>query len=191
MQERIYREAKVGTTDGTFRGQRYFNCEDGCGLFVPVSRLTLSTGKQAGAAAEEIGGQAKLTYAKVTSQDDSGPPSQNTRAKVKGTLAKAASTDGSPLLPPRSPNPRSPKQPSAYSKSASRDDVMSKRKSQESSMDPASTHPSRYHNGQRVAFHDTLGHRHYGVVRWTGRESATRKFDYMIVGIETVSSTLY
>lgn len=30
----------VGTTNGTFQGQRYFNCQIGCGLFVSLHQLS-------------------------------------------------------------------------------------------------------------------------------------------------------
>ena len=42
--------------------------------------------------------------------------------------------------------------------------------------------------GQRVAFYDKHGTKHYGVVQWIGKESRTRKFEYTVVGIKTVST---
>lgn len=41
--------------------------------------------------------------------------------------------------------------------------------------------------GQRVAFYDKQGAKHYGVVRWMGRASRTRSLPYVAVGIQTVS----
>lgn len=56
----------------------------------------------------------------------------------------------------------------------------------ESSVDPVKA-PSRFQRGQRVVFYDTKGCKHCGTVRWTGREGQTRKFEYSVVGIQTVS----
>ena len=48
---------------------------------------------------------------------------------------------------------------------------------------------TKFQLGQRVAFFDNKeGAKHYGVVRWTGTESRTKKFPYVVVGIETVST---
>ena len=55
----------------------------------------------------------------------------------------------------------------------------------DSAVDPA---PPLFKNGQRVAFYNNKGVKHYGVVGWTGRETKTRKFPYVIVGITTVSN---
>ena len=52
----------------------------------------------------------------------------------------------------------------------------------ESSVDP----PPRFKLGQRVVFYDKRGGKHYGTVRWTGKRSVSREFDYMLVGIQTV-----
>ena len=51
-------------------------------------------------------------------------------------------------------------------------------------------HPLRFEHGQRVVFYDKHGGKHYGTVRWTGNKSATRVFDYMVVGIQTVSKSM-
>ena len=31
---------RVGTTDGTFKGRRYFSCKDKCGLFLSLDKLS-------------------------------------------------------------------------------------------------------------------------------------------------------
>ena len=36
----MQRKAAIGTTDGTFQDVRYFQCEDGCGLFVPLHLIS-------------------------------------------------------------------------------------------------------------------------------------------------------
>ena len=47
--------------------------------------------------------------------------------------------------------------------------------------------PSLVKVNQRVFFHDKNGFKHYGTVGWVGRGTPTRKFDYVVVGIKTVS----
>ena len=79
-------------------------------------------------------------------------------------------------------------------KSASRDDAVSsskaakaaasKGKDSESSVDPVHY---RFKKGQRVMFYDNKGEKHYGTVGWTGNSTRTRTFDYILVGIRTVS----
>ena len=55
--------------------------------------------------------------------------------------------------------------------------------------DVSAVHPGPpiFKIGERVAFHSIKGVKHYGVVGWTGKETKTRKFPYVIVGIITVS----
>jgi len=76
-----------GTTDGTFRNERYFHCEDKCGLFVALDKLSMDS---EGNTLEKPprGGQ---SYAKVASHgtaassrsypQESGGPADNTRAR--------------------------------------------------------------------------------------------------------------
>ena len=46
------RTPSIGTTDGSFQGKRYFTCQDGCGLFLPLHLLHPT---------EEIPSQSKIT----------------------------------------------------------------------------------------------------------------------------------
>jgi hypothetical protein len=55
----------------------------------------------------------------------------------------------------------------------------------ESSVDRVSV--SEFRRGERVYFHSKHGVKHYGVVRWTGRENRTKKLEHLVVGIQTVS----
>ena len=119
----------------------------------------------------------KPTYSEIT-----GGPSQGTRSKSRPPMAKAASIDGSSSLP------HHPQGTPSYTKSASRDDAISsskaKGKTSESSVDPA---PPRFVVGQHVMFYDKNGDKHYGTVKWSGRKTRTRSFEYPVVGIKTVS----
>ena len=55
-----------------------------------------------------------------------------------------------------------------------------------SDVDPAPA--SRFQIGQRVTFYNNKGTKHFGTVGWTGRETRARKFDYVVIGIKTVSN---
>ena len=134
-----HRNSPIGTTDGTFRGIRYFSCQDKCGLFVPLHLVH---------PIEEVPPQS--TECTVSLQSDQ-------RSKPTYTATK----DNSP-------------QPSHIGK--------------ESAVDLA---PSIFKIGERVAFYSTKGVKNYGVVGWTGRETKSRKFPYVIVGIVTVSSIMH
>ena len=48
--------------------------------------------------------------------------------------------------------------------------------------------PSIFQIGQRVSFFNKKGVEHFGTVGWTGRKTKTRNFDYVIIGIKTVSN---
>ena len=56
-----------GTTDGTFRDQRYFHCEDNCGLFVALDKLSPDS-QGSSLTKEPRGGK---SYAKVASHGTS------------------------------------------------------------------------------------------------------------------------
>ena len=70
-----------GTTDGTFRDQRYFHCEDNCGLFVALDKL--SPDSQGSSLTKEP--PSGKSYAKVAShgppQGGQSTPAANTRAR--------------------------------------------------------------------------------------------------------------
>ena len=53
MQEESFRG--YGTTDGTFQGKRYFTCQDNCGFFVALDRLSPETEDKSTKALEEEG----------------------------------------------------------------------------------------------------------------------------------------
>jgi hypothetical protein len=54
-----------------------------------------------------------------------------------------------------------------------------------------STLLSEFRLGERVHFYSKRGAKHFGIVRWTGREIRTKKFEYLVVGIQTVSYVNY
>ena len=140
-QQRTYRNSPIGTTEGTFQGKRYFTCQDGCGLFLPLHLMHPT---------EEVPSQNKIIPSECTE-------SPRSDRKSRPTYAHAATKGNS-------------SQPSHIDK--------------ESAVDPA---PPLFINGERVTFYNNKGVKHYGVVGWTGRETKTRKFPYVIVGITTVS----
>ena len=86
MQEEQYRGLGAGTTDGTFRNVRYFTCEDKCGLFVALDKLSIDP---EGNTLEKAprGGQsyANAVQGPATSGrsylHDSGPPADNLRPR--------------------------------------------------------------------------------------------------------------
>ena len=141
-QQRTYRNSPIGTTDGTFRGERYFSCQDGCGLFLPLHHMHPT---------EEAPSQSKITPSECTE-------SPRSDKKSKPTYANAA-TKGN-----------------------------SSQRNQESAVDLP---PPIFKIGERVAFYNSKGVKHYGVVGWTGRETKARKFPYVIIGIMTVSSIMH
>jgi len=76
-----------GSTDGTYRNERYFVCEDKCGLFVALDKLSMDC---EGSTLEKApqGGQ---SYASAVSHgwsclQDSGPPADNTRARSQAIM---------------------------------------------------------------------------------------------------------
>lgn len=87
MQDEQYRGC--GTTDGTFHNQRYFVCDDKCGLFVALDKLAMG---REGKTLEKPprGGQ---SYAKAASHgtaassrsypQESGGPADNTQVKQR------------------------------------------------------------------------------------------------------------
>ena len=98
-----------GTTDGTFQGMRYFICEDNCGLFVGLDKL--SPDRHGSSLVNEPRGA--KSYAKVAShgpqqrvqshQLDNTPPADNTRSRshvVSRTGGKETCVDP-PSHPPR------------------------------------------------------------------------------------------
>ena len=46
----------------------------------------------------------------------------------------------------------------------------------------------RFQIGQRVSFYNNKGVEHFGTVGWTGSKVASRIFDYVVIGIKTVSN---
>ena len=50
--------------------------------------------------------------------------------------------------------------------------------------------PSIFQEGDRVCFSDKKGNKKKGTVRWIGNSTKTRKFEYNIIGICTVSMEL-
>ena len=135
--QRTYRNSAVGTTDGSFQGKRYFTCQDGCGLFLPL-HLVYPT-------EEAFQSQSKITSESLRSDK-----------RLKPTYAHAATKGSS---------------------------------SQHSHIEECAVYPpSPLHKiGERVAFYNKKGVKHYGVVDWTGRETKTSKFPYVVIGIITVS----
>lgn len=97
MQDEQYRGQ--GTTDGTFRDMRYFHCEDKCGLFVALDKLSMDREGNT-LEAEPRGGQ---SYAKAVShgttvssrscRQNSGPPADNTRARSQRPLPRFKTGD--------------------------------------------------------------------------------------------------
>ena len=87
-----------GTTDGTFRDQRYFHCEDNCGLFVALDKLSPDS-QGSSLTKEPRGGK---SYAKVASYEppqssqlhwpDSGSPASSTRSRSQA-VSKESSVD--------------------------------------------------------------------------------------------------
>ncbi len=47
--------------------------------------------------------------------------------------------------------------------------------------------PALHQLGDYVMFYDKHNEKHYGLVRWTGREHRDKKFPFWVVGIQTVS----
>ena len=139
--QRTYRKSAVGTTDGSFQGKRYFTCQDGCGLFLPLHLVHPTE--------EAFQSQSKITLPECTESPQS--------YRSKPTYAHAA-TKGN---------------------SSQRSHI------EECAVDPP---PPLHKIGERVAFFNTKGVKHYGVVGWTGRETKARKFPYVVIGIITVSN---
>ena len=127
MQQGSYRDTSFGTTDGTFQQKCYFNCKDGCGLFVSLDRIY---------PIDKMPTQSKIIPSEPTQQ-------------------------GKPTYGPS----------------------ISKK---ESGIDPAQ--PPRFQIGQRVSFYNNKGVEHFGTVGWTGSKIVSRKFDYVVIGIKTVSN---
>lgn len=100
MQEEQYRGR--GTTDGTFRNERYFRCEDKCGLFVALDKLSMD---REGNTLEKPprGGQ---SYAKAASHgtaansrsypQESGGPADNAQARGQA-ITKRPTVHDDPL----------------------------------------------------------------------------------------------
>ena len=80
-----------GTTDGTFRDQRYFHCEDNCGLFVALDKL--SPDPQGSSLTKEPGGG--KSYAKVASHGPSSQGGQSTPAANTRSRSHAVSKESS------------------------------------------------------------------------------------------------
>ena len=76
-----------GTTDGTFRGVRYFHCKDNCGLFVALDKLsadaegsTLTNEPRSGGSYAKVASRAPLQSGQ-SHHLDSSPPAVNTRSR--------------------------------------------------------------------------------------------------------------
>lgn len=97
MQDKQYRGH--GTTDGTFRNERYFACEDKCGLFVALDKLSMD---REGSTLEKAP-RSGQSYASAVSHgpaassqsylQDSGPPADNTRARSQAIMRQPAVHD--------------------------------------------------------------------------------------------------
>ena len=129
-------EKDIGCNDGTFRGKRYFTCEDGFGMFVPLNRLSAHY-------------DTKLTRQGSYSNQEE-PREHSTYPAVAGDRGN---TPGSNIL------------------------------KEESSVDCQSI----FRIKDRVCFYDKWGKKMTGTVKWIGNASRYRKFDYTVVGIQTVS----
>ena len=94
-----------GTTDGTFRDQRYFHCEDNCGLFVALDKL--SPDAQGSSLTKEP--RSGKSYAKVAShgppEGGQSTPAANTRSRSQAISRHESKESSVDRLPPPRFNP--------------------------------------------------------------------------------------
>ncbi len=168
FQEERYRGQ--ATTDGTFKGTRYFLCKDNCGLLVSLDKLspdregsTLSKPPPGGQEHARSAGGTQVPQ-RPPRPDRNHPPSAGSRPDPRRPLAPDPGIRGHP---------------------------MATRKTLEGETDLDAPQQPQFATGDRVVVYTKKGSPVFGEVRWTGKNKAKRDLNYYVVGIETVNQLCY